>query len=220
MDQPSTRRRWAAFVLMAASVLAVPSVVAVPPAAAVARSHRSHDHHGRRDHHGRHSHHGHHGHHGHGDAVVRVTKTKDFGHILETKSGQTVYVLLSKTGSPLPCSGACQTVWPPVLTHAAKLRAPKPLRSKLLGTTKSGKRHQVAYDHHPLFRYRGDTSKGQTNGEDIKSYGGEWYVIGPNGKPVKAAVTASKGKSGSSGGYGGSGGYGSSKSSGGSGGGW
>lgn len=193
MNQPSTRRRWAAIALMAAGVLAVPSVAA-PPALAAARTRSHHEHHG---HHAKHK----------GAAVVRVERSKDFGRILSTTSGQTLYVLLSKTGSSLPCSGACTTVWPPELTHA-KPRAPKALRAKLLGTTKSGKERQVTYDHHPLYRFRGDTSKGQTNGEDVKSFGGEWYVIARNGKPVKAALTTSKSGSGGSGGYGGSGGSG------------
>jgi predicted lipoprotein with Yx(FWY)xxD motif len=32
---------------------------------------------------------------------------------------------------------------------------------------------------HPLYRFGGDRSKGQANGEGIKSYGGVWHVVTP-----------------------------------------
>lgn len=201
MEQPSTRRRWFAAVLVtAAAALAVPALAA-PPAGAAARAHAHHAHHAD------HAHHRHGGKHG-GAAVVREERSKHFGEIVATKAGQTVYMLISKTGSSLPCSGACLSLWPPVVTHA-KPKVPKGLRAKLLGITKSGREHQVTYDHHPLFRFKGDTTKGQTNGEGIKSFGGEWFVVGADGKPVKASLAASsKGKSGGSGG-----GYGSGSGS-------
>ena len=192
MNQPSTRHRRLAAVLVVAAALAVPSLAAAPSAGAVARTHRHHTNHANHRHATKHG----------GAAVVREARSKNFGNIVTTTSGQTVYELLSKSGSSLPCSGACPSLWPPVLTRT-KVRVLKGLDAKLLGTTKRGRVRQVTYDHHPLYRFKGDTSKGQTNGEGIKSFGGEWFVVGANGKPVRAALTAAKkGSGGSGGGYG------------------
>ena len=39
----------------------------------------------------------------------------------------------------------------------------------------------------PLYTYSGDSSKGQTHGEGIKSFGGTWYAVTPAGQPAQPA---------------------------------
>ena len=71
-------------------------------------------------------------------------------------------------------------------------------------------RLQVTYNHHPLYTFVKDTGKGQTNGEGVSAFGGEWYAVSAAGATVvKAAATGTGGGDPAPGGYG-SGGYASS----------
>ena len=38
---------------------------------------------------------------------------------------------------------------------------------------------QLMLNGHPVYRYNGDSSKGQGNGEGIRSFGGTWHVVTP-----------------------------------------
>jgi predicted lipoprotein with Yx(FWY)xxD motif len=40
------------------------------------------------------------------------------------------------------------------------------------------------YDGWPLYGYAGDVQPGQATGQDVFLNGGEWYVIGPSGRPL------------------------------------
>ena len=68
-------------------------------------------------------------------------------------------------------------------------------------------RRQVTYEHHPLYTFVKDTGKGQTNGEGIDAFGGEWYAVSAAGAKVeKTGGTTTGGGDPAPGGYG-SGGY-------------
>ena len=199
MAQPSSHRLLAARLLTALAVLALPAAAAATASTASAAA-RGHEHASRAK-----------------GVGVRTTDGK-YGHILVTSAGRTLYVLVSGSGASLPCKGTCASLWPPLVT-AGKPHGVKGIRTKLLGTAKLGKKRQVTYDHHPLYRYAGDSGRGQINGEGVQSFGGTWYVVGTKGSPVKGTLTSSGG-GGGSGGYGGYGGSSSGGGSGGSGGGW
>jgi predicted lipoprotein with Yx(FWY)xxD motif len=41
---------------------------------------------------------------------------------------------------------------------------------------------QVTYAGHPLYRFALDTKAGQTKGEGLDDFGGEWDAVTPGGK--------------------------------------
>jgi predicted lipoprotein with Yx(FWY)xxD motif len=43
---------------------------------------------------------------------------------------------------------------------------------------------QVTYAGHPLYRFALDAKAGQTNGEGLKKFGAEWYVLASSGKKI------------------------------------
>jgi predicted lipoprotein with Yx(FWY)xxD motif len=86
--------------------------------------------------------------------------------------------------------------WPPV-TAKGKPTAGDGVSASKLGTTKrSDGSEQVTYDGHPLYRYQGDQSAGDANGQGLTAFGAAWYVVSPAGSRI---TTASSG--GSSPGY-------------------
>jgi predicted lipoprotein with Yx(FWY)xxD motif len=117
------------------------------------------------------------------------------GRILVDARGRTLYLFAKDRNGKSACSGGCAAYWPPVIA-SGKPRAGAGAKQSLLGTTRRADgRRQVTYRHHPLYRYVGDTAKGQTNGQGLDLSGGEWWVLSPAGKKIVAG--------GSTGGYGG-----------------
>lgn len=142
-------------------------------------------------------------------SAVVSSATSGFGHILVDRQGRTLYLFEKDRRDTSSCSGPCAGYWPPVLTTGRPLAATG-VRSALLGTTRraDGTR-QVTYNHHPLYRFKLDTKAGQTRGQNLHSFGADWYVLSPAGAKIekRASKAPSGGTGGSTGRNGSSDGY-------------
>jgi predicted lipoprotein with Yx(FWY)xxD motif len=93
---------------------------------------------------------------------------------LTNLKGRTLYTL-SNERSRFVCKGACLQSWPPLVIGTDL----KPTGAAKLGTRARPDREiQVTYKGRPLYTYAGDTKKGDTNGEGLKTGGGTWHVAG------------------------------------------
>ena len=120
-----------------------------------------------------------------GAATVEVASNGKLGKILVDSKGRTLYLFLKDSGSASSCSGACAQVWPP-LTTTGTPKVGGAAKSSLLGTTKRNDSNtEVTYHGHPLYYYQGDSKPGQTQGEGLKQFGAEWYVLSPSGDKVE-----------------------------------
>jgi predicted lipoprotein with Yx(FWY)xxD motif len=110
-----------------------------------------------------------------------VTRPSQFGRMLFDSRPQAIYIFTKDRRNRTTCYGACAKAWPPVLTKG-KPRARKGTKGSLLGTIKrrDGKRH-VTYNGKPLYFYAHE-GKGQVLCHNVPSFGGLWFVIGPDGK--------------------------------------
>jgi predicted lipoprotein with Yx(FWY)xxD motif len=121
-------------------------------------------------------------------------KTSPYGKILVSSNGHTLYLFEHDKGTKSTCYGKCATDWPPLLT-AAKPKTGSGVKAALIGTTrrKDGKL-QVTYHGHPLYWFFLDKKAGQTKGQNLDFFGGEWYVV--NAKGVKVETKADGGNAG------------------------
>ena len=82
------------------------------------------------------------------------------------------------------CYGACAANWPPFIS-SAKARARVGAKQSLIGRTRrSDGRWQATYKGHPLYTFVKDTAKGDTNGEGLNIFGGEWDLVSPRGAKI------------------------------------
>jgi predicted lipoprotein with Yx(FWY)xxD motif len=103
------------------------------------------------------------------------------GRILVDGRGHTLYVFAKDKNGKSLCAGKCAGFWPPLIA-SGKPRASAGVNASLLGTTKrTDGRLQITYKHHPLYTFVKDVRKGQTNGEEVDAFGGEWYALSPAG---------------------------------------
>ena len=94
--------------------------------------------------------------------------------------GRTLYALHPETIHHLLCrSRTCLAVWVPVTVRSAnvKLVESRAVEGHLGLLHRSGGKLQVTLRGMPLYRFTGDSAKGQANGEGIKSFGGTWHAV-------------------------------------------
>jgi predicted lipoprotein with Yx(FWY)xxD motif len=103
------------------------------------------------------------------------------GHaVVVNPQGRTLYRLSPETSRHLLCkSKECLTNWPPLTVKSAKtkLKAGTGVKGKLAVLRRSNGSFQVTLNGLPLYRYSGDSAKGQANGEGIESFGGTWHAV-------------------------------------------
>ena len=130
-------------------------------------------------------------------AQVKAAYNEKLGtKILVDGAGRTLYMFTTDLhGKDTVCTPSgpygtlCPRVWP-ALTSAGPPRAGKGVEGSLLDEYKrSDGKHQVTYNHHPLYYFRGgsgfpagDKKAGDAHGQ---GYAGEWYVLSPKGNPIR-----------------------------------
>jgi predicted lipoprotein with Yx(FWY)xxD motif len=122
-------------------------------------------------------------------ATVALKKT-GLGAVLVDARGRTLYLFLKDKNRQSLCAGSCAQFWPPLLSTGKPSAGPG-VRQRLLGLTKASR--QVTYAGHPLYTFVADTKPGQTNGEGSNNFGAAWYVLGANGRAIKAAPSGAGG---------------------------
>lgn len=113
------------------------------------------------------------------------TRKGDLGTYLTDGAGRTLYLFAADHDGKSTCTGSCAAVWPPLITTGKPTAGGKAKPGKLGTVKRKDGSKQVTYAGHPLYRYAGDTSAGQANGEGLNSYGARWWVVSPAGKPIK-----------------------------------
>jgi predicted lipoprotein with Yx(FWY)xxD motif len=137
-----------------------------------------------------------------GNAVVSSAPSR-LGRVLVDRRGRALYLFEKDAMDMSSCAGACASYWPPLLTSGKPL-AETGVRDALLGVTRRADGSlQVTYNHHPLYTFKLDVKAGQTNGQNLHSFGADWYVLSPAGVKIERNnSTKSKTSSSNTGSYG------------------
>ena len=114
---------------------------------------------------------------------VKLASTK-LGNVLVDAKGRTLYLFEADKGPMSACSGACASVWPPLMSTGEPTAGPGVAASKLGTTKRSGGATEVTYNGHPLYTYAGDSAPGQTSGQGLDDYGAEWYALSAGGSKI------------------------------------
>jgi predicted lipoprotein with Yx(FWY)xxD motif len=114
-------------------------------------------------------------------ASVKLAKS-GLGDILVDADGRTLYAFLKDVDGKPTCQDACAKAWPAALV-SGKAVAGEGIDANIITTvaTPDGKT-QLKAGKWPLYRFSGDAAAGDTNGQGS---GGNWFVVGKDGKPIK-----------------------------------
>lgn len=118
-------------------------------------------------------------------ASVGTART-GIGKVAADAHGRTLYLFEKDRRGRSACSGLCTSYWPPLLTHGKPV-ALHGVKRSLLGTIRrSDGSRQVTLAGHPLYRFSGDSRRGQTTGEGLTDFGAGWDAVSPSGKKIEA----------------------------------
>ncbi len=115
-------------------------------------------------------------------AVVSTSSVEGLGTILVDSRGYTLYDFHKDKGTMSACYDACAQAWPPLITEEEPLAGGGAIGSKLSTTERKDGTVQVTYAGHPLYTYAQDEVPGQARGNDVSSFGAEWYALQPSGE--------------------------------------
>jgi len=118
--------------------------------------------------------------------VVKSGNTS-LGTVLVSSSGRTLYGLTTDTKTHSSCSGACASIWPPVLVGPGWTAAPGLDAGTFSTIVRADGSRQLEAGRWPLYTYSGDTKPGDVNGEGS---GGVWFAAGTDGVLVKSAPSS------------------------------
>jgi predicted lipoprotein with Yx(FWY)xxD motif len=125
--------------------------------------------------------------------TIGVAESERYGEYLVTGEGRPVYLFTTDeraaTGEDarITCtSEECLEAWPLVTTGEAP-RAGEGADADLIGTTDYDGRTVVTYNGWPLYTFVRDAGADAPQGQDIHSFGGEWYLVTPSGEEAHAS---------------------------------
>lgn len=120
-------------------------------------------------------------------AVVKVMNTPKLGKVIVDSEGMTLYDFHKDKGKTSTCYGTCAKDWPPLLTTGSP-KAMGGAEPALLGTTKrKDGTVQVTYKGHPVYTFFLDKKPGDTKGNNLDFFGGEWYALTRTGEEPKGS---------------------------------
>jgi predicted lipoprotein with Yx(FWY)xxD motif len=117
--------------------------------------------------------------------TVRATKNAAIGKtiVVDAKNGRTLYYLTGDSKGRLCSTAACTGFWPPLTVKSLHTKVVKGagINGKLAVFKRADGKFQVTLRGKPLYRYAGDSAKGQANGEAIQAFGGTWHAMPARG---------------------------------------
>ena len=120
-------------------------------------------------------------------AMLDVAKLSGGAEYLVDAEGRSVYVFMKDTKGKSECVDACAAAWPPVTTNGPPMGHSAAIASDKLGTiTRPDGATQVTYGGRPLYYFAKDQKTGDVSGQDVKAFGGEWYLVKPSGEKQEA----------------------------------
>jgi predicted lipoprotein with Yx(FWY)xxD motif len=119
-----------------------------------------------------------------GRAATLGVGSVGLGKILVDSRAHTLYLFKKDSGTTSSCFGACAANWPPLRARGTPTVGSGAKASLVATTVRSDGKAQVTYNGHPLYMFSGDEKAGDTNGEGVKAFGGNWYAVDPSGKQI------------------------------------
>ena len=132
--------------------------------------------------------------------VVQAVANPQFGQILATADGRTLYSNTADSAGQIVCADSnCTNFWPPYIV-SAQPAAVEGIPGTLGTVTRPDGTLQLTYNQKPLYTFYLDQAAGDAKGNGFVDLGGTWGVVSlVSAPPVNSPVPPAPTSSGSSG---------------------
>jgi len=126
--------------------------------------------------------------------TLNVAEMGDFGQYITGPGDKPVYMFTTDThgnggDAAISCtSPECLEAWPLVTAEGDVAVGPE-LDETLIGTVEHDGQSVVTYNGWPLYTFARDQAGQAPQGHDIESFGGEWYLVDPQGQVIEESGT-------------------------------
>lgn len=128
-----------------------------------------------------------------GETATIGVANSGLGEILVDSQGRTLYLFKKDSGAMSACFRECARDWPPLRT-GGKPTVGSGVKAALVATTaRADGQPEVTYNGHPVYLFEGDDKAGDTNGQGLTAFGGEWLALSPTGNEVSKQSSSSGG---------------------------
>jgi predicted lipoprotein with Yx(FWY)xxD motif len=124
-----------------------------------------------------------------GRAATLGVGSVGLGKILVDSRAHTLYLFKKDSGTTSSCFGACAANWPRLRARGTPTVGSGAKASLVATTMRSDGKAQVTYNGHPLYVFSGDEKAGDTKGEGVNAFGGNWYVVDPSGNKIVTSTS-------------------------------
>jgi len=118
-------------------------------------------------------------------AVAVSVAKRGPGMALVDGAGRSLYLFTKDTGSTSTCVGDCAKSWLPLLAPAGVTAGQGASAGELGSSIRPDGTKQVTYHGHPLYQYDDDKAPGDALGQNKNEFGGEWYLVTPQGEELE-----------------------------------
>ena len=116
---------------------------------------------------------------------LNVVTDAEYGKILVNAEGHALYRLDTDPPNEATCTDTCAAMWPPA-TVIGTPTGGSGIDASKLGTVARENGTQITYAGHPLYLNAKDLAPRDRNGEGAFRV---WWLVGPDGQEITAAVT-------------------------------
>jgi predicted lipoprotein with Yx(FWY)xxD motif len=117
---------------------------------------------------------------------VQVVETDEYGTVLVDSACRALYMFESDSDGEPTCFDDCAAAWPPLFVSDDTMPAvADELDPSLFSVVQHPDGPMLKYGDWPLYYFIQDTGPGQFNGQGVDAFGGLWWLVGPDGTPVK-----------------------------------
>jgi predicted lipoprotein with Yx(FWY)xxD motif len=117
---------------------------------------------------------------------VQVVETDEYGTVLVDGECRALYMFESDSDGEPTCVDDCAAAWPPLFVSDDTVPAvADELDPSLFSVVQHPDGPMLKYGDWPLYYFIRDTGPGQFNGQGVDAFGGLWWLVGPDGTPVK-----------------------------------
>ncbi len=125
------------------------------------------------------------------DAITITTAESDeYGTYLTSADGRPLYLFTADQKATegqepvIGCEAACLEIWPLVSVNEGEPTAGEGVSADMIGTTEHLAQTVVTYNGWRLYTFQKDEGADAPQGQDVESFGGEWYLVTPEGEKV------------------------------------